>query len=155
MRHLLAALALAALPVPAPAADTVTLVHGGVPRSYLVHLPPQHAGGAALPLLIALHGTSMRPQDMFDHTDLPQVADRAGFVLISPTALGQAFNDGLSPPGSDAAAVDDVGFVEAVADDARRRFGVRADALYVVGFSNGGSMVQRLATPTSTSGVWR
>ncbi len=145
MTRLLAALALTVLPVLALAADTVTLVHGGMPRSYLVHLPPQHAGGAALPLLIALHGTSMRARDMFDYTDLPQVADRAGFVLISPAALGQAFNDGLAPPGSEAAAVDDVGFVEAVADDAQRRFGVRADALHVVGFSNGGSMVQRLA----------
>lgn len=145
MKRLLAAVALAALPALAAAVDTVTLMHGGVPRSYLVHLPPQHAGGAALPLLIALHGTSMRAGDMFDHTDLPRVADRAGFVLVSPAALGQAFNDGLAPPGSEAAAVDDVGFVEAVADDARRRFGVRAEALYVAGFSNGGSMVQRLA----------
>lgn len=145
MKRRLAAVALAALPLLAAAADTVTLVHGGMPRSYLVHLPPQQAGGAALPLLIALHGTSMRPQDMFDHTDLPRVADRAGFVLVSPASQGQAFNDGLAPPGSEVAAVDDVGFVEAVADDARRRFGVRADALYVAGFSNGGSMVQRLA----------
>ncbi len=144
-RRLLAAMALAALHAIAPAAETVTLVHGGEQRSYLVQLPPQHAGGAALPLLIVLHGTSMRAQQMFDYTDLPRVANRAGFVLASPAALGIAFNDGLAPPGSAAAAVDDVGFVEAVAADAQRRFGVRADAVYVAGFSNGGSMVQRLA----------
>ena len=87
----------------------------------------------------------MRAGDMFEYTDLPQVADRAGFVLVSPAALGAAFNDGMAPPGSEAAAVDDVGFIEAVARDAQRRFGVRADAVYVVGFSSGGSMVQRLA----------
>lgn len=144
-RRLLAATALLALHGGTPAAETVTLVHGGEQRSYRVQLPPQHTGGAALPLLIVLHGTSMRAQHMFDHTDLPQVANRAGFVLASPSALGSAFNDGLAPPGSAAAAVDDVGFIEAVADDAQRRFGVRADALHVVGFSNGGSMVQRLA----------
>ena len=142
---LVLAWALAVLPSLAWPADTVPLAQGGVPRSYLVHLPPQQAGGAALPLLIALHGTSMRAGDMFEYTDLPQVADRAGFVLASPAALGAAFNDGMAPPGSEAAAVDDVGFIEAVARDAQRRFGVRADAVYVVGFSSGGSMVQRLA----------
>lgn len=125
------------------AAESVALTHGGAPRSYLVHRPPQAA--AAAPLLIALHGTSMRAAHMFEHTDLPQLADRAGLVLVAPQALGQAFNDGLAPAGSDAAAVDDVAFVEAVADDARRRFGVRADAVYVLGFSSGASMVQRLA----------
>ena len=68
---------------------------------------------------------------------------RAG---ISPAALGQRLQRRPgAAPGSDAAAVDDVGFIEAAAADARQRFGVRADAIYVVGFSNGGSMVQRLA----------
>ena len=93
MSRWLAMLALAALPALAWAADTVPLAQGGVPRSYQVHLPPQQAGDAALPLLIALHGTSMRAGDMFEYTDLPQVADRAGFVLVSPAALGAAFND--------------------------------------------------------------
>jgi polyhydroxybutyrate depolymerase len=108
-----------------------------------VHRPP--TGGAAAPLLIALHGTSMRAADMLAYTDLPQLADRHGFVLASPQSLGIAFNDGLAPAGSEAAAVDDVGFVEAVANDAIARFGVRADAVYVVGFSNGASLVQRIA----------
>jgi len=136
-------LALACAAGCAAAAQSVALSHGGEPRSYLVHRPP--AASAAPPLLIALHGTTMRAADMLAYTDLPQLADRAGFVLASPQALGTAFNDGLAPAGSEAAAVDDVGFVEAVADDAIARFGVRADAIYVVGFSNGASMVQRIA----------
>ncbi len=141
----LVGLALACPTIAATAADTVTLFHGGAQRSYAVQLPPQAAAGRALPLVIALHGTSMRAEDMLTYTDLPQLAVRTGFVLVAPQALGQAFNDGLASPGSDAAAVDDVGFVEAVADDVRARYGVRDDAIYVVGFSNGGSMVQRLA----------
>jgi polyhydroxybutyrate depolymerase len=127
------------------AAQSVALPHQGALRSYLMHRPPQHAQGTALPLVIVLHGTSMRAADMLSYTDLPQLADRHGFLLAAPQALGNGFNDGLAPAGSEAAAVDDVGFVEALADDAQQRFGVRADAIYVVGFSNGGSMVQRLA----------
>jgi len=127
------------------AAESVTLHHQGSARSYLVHRPPSHASGAPLPLLIALHGTSMRAADMLAYTDLVALADRAGFVLVAPSSLGHAFNDGLAPAGSEAASVDDVAFVEAVAEDARVRFGVRADAIHVVGFSNGGSMAQRVA----------
>lgn len=127
----------------ARAAESVALYHRGEARSYLVHRPV--TAGPAPPLLIALHGTTMRAADMLAYTDLPQLAERAGFVLASAQALGSAFNDGLAPAGSQAAAVDDVGFVEAVADDAVARFGVRADAIYVVGFSNGASMVQRIA----------
>lgn len=127
------------------AAEKVALTHGGEPRSYLLHRPPQAAAGAPLPLLIALHGTSMRAADMFGYTDLPQLADRVGLVLAAPQSLGIVFNDGLGAAGSAAAAVDDVGFVEAVADDVKQRAAVRADAVYVVGFSNGASLAQRLA----------
>lgn len=129
----------------AVAAQTIALGHQGLMRSYLVHRPPQHAPGRSLPLLIALHGTSMRAGDMFGYTDLRAVADREGFVLAAPASHGHVFNDGFGALGSAAAAVDDVGFIEAVAEDARTRFGVRADGIHVVGLSNGGSMVQRLA----------
>ena len=144
-----AALALAAGCAAAAATVTVTIHHQGSERSYLAHRPPAHASGTALPLLIALHGTSMRAADMLAYTDLVALADRAGFVLVAPSAIDNAFNDGLARAGSDAAAVNDVGFVEAVAEDARLRFGVRADAIYLVGFSNGGSMVQRVAIESS------
>jgi polyhydroxybutyrate depolymerase len=140
-----AALTLAAAGTTATAAQTITFPHQGGTRSYLAHLPPAHGGGSAPPLLIALHGTSMRAADMLVYTDLVALADREGVVLVAPSAIDNAFNDGLARAGSAAAAVDDVGFVEAVAEDARLRFGARADSIFAVGFSNGGSMVQRLA----------
>jgi len=142
-------LALAAGCAAAVATESISLQHQGSERSYLAHRPPQHAGGNPLPLLIALHGTSMRAADMLAYTDLPALADRAGFVLVAPSSIGNAFNDGLARAGSEAAAVDDVGFVEAVAEDARVRFGVRAEAIHLAGFSNGGSMVQRVAIESS------
>jgi len=144
-RAALAGLALALGCAGAATAQTVALGHQGLMRSYLVHRPPQHAQGRPLPLLIALHGTSMRAGDMFGYTDLQALADREGLVLAAPASHGHVFNDGFGAAGSEAAAVDDVGFIEAVAEDARTRFGVRADAIHVVGLSNGGSMVQRLA----------
>jgi polyhydroxybutyrate depolymerase len=129
----------------AAAAQDIALWHHGQPRHYLLQAPARDAPHPAQGLLLVLHGTSMRAAQMFEHTDLPALAAREGLVLAAPQALGSAFNDGLAAAGSAAAAVDDVAFIEAVAEDARRRSGVAADAVYAVGFSNGGSMVQRLA----------
>lgn len=129
----------------AAGAQTFEIAHQGLLRRYVAQLPPQQAAGRPLPLLIALHGTSMRAEDMFAYTDLVPLAAREGLVLVAPASVGPVFNDGFGAAGTEAAQVDDVGFIEAVADDARARFGVRAEAVYVVGLSNGGSMVQRLA----------
>lgn len=129
----------------AAGAQSFEIAHQGLLRRYVAHLPPQQAAGRPLQLLIALHGTSMRAEDMFAYTDLVPLAEREGIVLVAPASVGPLFNDGFGAAGTEAAAVDDVGFIEAVADDARTRFGARADAVYVVGLSNGGSMVQRLA----------
>jgi poly(3-hydroxybutyrate) depolymerase len=63
----------------------------------------------------------MRAADMLRHTDLPRKANSAQFILASPNSLGTAFNDGLAPAGSEAAAVNDVAFIQAVAEDAKVR----------------------------------
>jgi polyhydroxybutyrate depolymerase len=127
------------------AAEEISVAHDGARRSYMVHTPKEYDPAVALPLVVALHGTNMRAADMLGHTDLPRKADSAKFILASPNSLGTAFNDGLAPAGSDAAVVNDVGFIQAVTDDAKARYRIRADSIYLVGFSSGGSMVQRMA----------
>lgn len=129
----------------AHAAQEIAIEHEGVRRSYLILTPTEYDPAVALPLVIALHGTNMRAADMLRHTDLPRKANSARFILVSPNSLGTAFNDGLAPPGSDAAGVNDVGFIQAVAEDAKARYRIRANSIFLVGFSNGGSMAQRVA----------
>lgn len=138
-------LLLAAALQTALAAQEIVIEHEGARRSYLIQVPSEYDAAVALPLVIALHGTNMRAADMLSHTDLPRKANASKFILVSPNSVEAAFNDGIAPAGSAAAAVGDVGFIQAVAEDARLRHRIRADSIFLVGFSSGGSMVQRIA----------
>jgi polyhydroxybutyrate depolymerase len=128
----------------ATAAETISLQYGGRDRSYMVHVPKSYDGSKAVPLLVALHGTNMAARHMIDHTDLVRKSEEIGFVLVAPNAVGNAFNDGLDRT-PERNAVPDVGFIETVADESKKRYKIDGSKVYIAGFSNGGSMVQRIA----------
>lgn len=67
-----------------------THVHEGENGSirYQVHLPPQHDTGAGLPVVMAIHGCAMTGygwNSMRTTTQLNDVADREGFIVVYPT----------------------------------------------------------------------
>ena len=143
----LAALAcvLAAAPAGAaliPGDSTRTLVHGGLTRSYLLHVPPSYDGATAVPLVLDFHGWGSNAVQQRTISGMRAVSDREGFLLVHPEGIKEAWNAGLCCPGG---APDDLGFVRAlvatVADDGN----VDAARIYTTGLSNGGAMSQRLA----------
>ncbi|WP_431960627.1 alpha/beta hydrolase family esterase [Mycobacterium sp. smrl_JER01] len=61
---------------------------GGAAQYYQVHLPPQHDGRTALPVLLAIHGCAMTGfgwNSMKATTALNALADREGFIVVYPT----------------------------------------------------------------------
>jgi polyhydroxybutyrate depolymerase len=86
----------------------------------------------------------MRGADMLTYTDLPRKAESVGFVLIAPDSRGLAFNDGSPSGGPETADTDDVAYIEAVAEDAKRRYKLLPQSIFLAGFSSGGSMAQRI-----------
>ena len=55
---------------------------------YQVHLPPRHDGRAGLPVLMAIHGCGMTGygwNSMKATTQLNDLADREGFIVVYPT----------------------------------------------------------------------
>jgi polyhydroxybutyrate depolymerase len=145
MRRLLGVALFAIAGTPAFAAQEIELEHDNAKRSYLVHLPKGHDPTVAVPVVLALHGTNMRGADMFVHTDLQRKADAAGFILVAPNSQRRAFNDGFAGGDAEGTSTNDVGFIEAATEDVKRRYKVLANAMFLTGFSNGGSMVQRMA----------
>jgi polyhydroxybutyrate depolymerase len=122
------------------------LLVGGVTRTYLLY-----AGGTARPgrpLVFVLHGLGgsgagieWRTQGTFD-----KLADRDDAVIIYPEALGDPHRwseGGDAPPG--AAPPDDRGFLSALIDSAVAELGVDRKRVFAAGFSDGASMVYRLA----------
>jgi polyhydroxybutyrate depolymerase len=121
------------------------LVVDGVPRTYLIHAAAGAKPGRAL--VLVLHGVGgtgaaieQRTRGTFD-----RLADREGAVVVYPDAIGgRRWNDGwFSAPGL--ALPDDLAFLSALVDAAVAELGVDRKRVFAVGFSNGASMVYRLA----------
>lgn len=78
------------------------------------------------------------------------LADREGFVVVYPDAIGSTWNVGGDCCGIAASSgVDDVGFVERVLSDLATVVTYDRARVYAVGFSTGGMMAYRLACDTT------
>ena len=64
------------------------------------------------PLVIVLHGSGQPPQELRDWLPMDPIADREGFVVAYPDAIGGRWNYGERPDEK----VDDLGFIDALLD---------------------------------------
>lgn len=130
----------------------------GEARRVLLHDPPE-AEGRQLPLVVALHGTGGTGRLMATLSGLNRLADREGFRVAYPQALGEP---GTEDPARGAAwkagpglgcplhpDADDVGFLQAVVERVERHGPVDPRRIFVAGFSNGARMATRLALEAS------
>lgn len=123
---------------------TIPLVYDGLERPYMLQLP-RGAGDDRLPLLLELHGRGIDATRFDQLTGFGALADEAGFVLALPSALSEMWNDGRSHSPKWSREPDDVGYLNAVIDDACARRAIDLGRIYVVGMSNGSVMAGRLA----------
>lgn len=108
----------------------------------MLHVPPAYDGSRALPLVVNLHGAGSNAAQQIFYSGFNKKADAAGFVTITPDALGtpQAWN--FIPLSSGA---DDVGFIRAAIDRTERDLCIDAARVYATGISSGAAMAVRLA----------
>jgi polyhydroxybutyrate depolymerase len=133
-----------------PQAHTITV--GGVERSYLLEVPDRGgSGGRPVPLVLALHGGAGTAERLVSYLGLSAVAEREGFAVAYPQGIDKGWNDGRAPSrgaagGSDA---DDVTFLTTLVDRLVAARIADPARIYVMGISNGGGMVLRLACEAS------
>jgi polyhydroxybutyrate depolymerase len=125
-----------------PGDSTHMLEHGGLSRSYLLHVPPSYDGTTAVPLVLDFHGFGSYAAQQKAISGMVAVSDREGFLVVHPDGIGNAWNAGLCCPG---AAPDDVGFIRAVVAAVSAEGNVDASRVYATGLSNGGAISQRIA----------
>jgi len=65
--------------------EQISLTNGGLNRPYLLQAPPSN-GGAALPLLVELHGRGIDAVRFDRLTGFGSLAEEAGFALVLPSA---------------------------------------------------------------------
>ncbi|MBK8022718.1 MAG: esterase [Chloroflexi bacterium] len=121
-----------------------TLVHDGLTRDYLLHVPAELQTLA--PLVIALHGGGGTAAGFRSETDFDSVADANSFIVVYPQGVNREWNErrgsGMTVRRSDA---DDVGFIAALIDYLSAAYPVDPARVYAMGISNGGFMSLRLA----------
>lgn len=145
---------------------TEILVHDGLDREYILHIPANYDANVACPLILSLHGLGDNIAN-FSQAGLHQVSDTANFIVVTPQAIefsylgfpvGTAWNSGVGAyvdgssigfPITDTVFpnenIDDVSFLSALIDAISADFNVDMERVYATGFSMGGFMSNRLA----------
>ncbi|CAN5639460.1 PHB depolymerase family esterase [soil metagenome] len=139
--------ALAALAPVAPAsAEPFPLAHfdfGGMPRTYVLHVPP----GLEQPngLVLNLHAAGLTGADQANLTHYNAIADAHGFVVAYPDGIDFSWADGRGASIPDRQGIDDVGFLTALVERLVTDFGIDPGRVYATGLSAGAFMANRLA----------
>ncbi|HEX3873483.1 MAG TPA: PHB depolymerase family esterase [Solirubrobacteraceae bacterium] len=121
--------------------ENVDLTVDGYRRSFRIFVPGRPAGGRALPVLVALHGSKDTGAGIERYSGFSALARRDGFVAAYPNAIGGDWAIG-DRGGRGAADVDLVG---ATIDYAETHYCVDPARVFAVGVSNGGGEASRVA----------
>jgi polyhydroxybutyrate depolymerase len=129
-----------------PSDFVLSLVHEGIVREALIHLPPSTR--RAIPFIFNFHGFTSDAQEQSAYTQMNRIAADHGCAVVHPqgthSLLGyRAWNAGGYFDKAMDRPVDDVGFVAALMAELESAFRVRE--WFATGISNGGMLSYRLA----------
>lgn len=96
------------------------------------------------PLIIALHGFRDRSTWMGAYSGLHMLADDENFTLALPDGQRQSWNASFCCGWSLVNQADDAAFIKAMIDELKQSHAIDERNIYVLGFSNGGIMAQKL-----------
>jgi polyhydroxybutyrate depolymerase len=128
-----------------------SIQHGGLTRTYRVHVPARYDPAVPAPLLVALHGehANMDPQAADSYYGLAGKSEREGFLVAFPHGITKqkaaSWNAGNCCGAARDDKVDDVGFIRQVVTNVFRQASIDRNRIFAVGMSNGAMMAYRLA----------
>ena len=154
------------------AQTTKTITWDGQERQYLEYVPTSYSEAEAAPVLFMLHGMGDDINNFFQATQIRNVAEEQGWIIICPQALdftyaipglgsqdfGTCWNVGSTvsvsfemygfPLNFDVTVnenVDDEGFLMAALEATKAEYNVDQTKIFFAGFSLGGFMSHRMA----------
>jgi polyhydroxybutyrate depolymerase len=136
---------------------THTTVRNGLTRTYELYTPPVLQ--SSLAMVMVLHGTAVAaandpPLTVYHAMGWDQLADANGFLVVQPISTwkpipssktgGAFFWESFGTDSFFPTPPDDSGFLANIAAELVASHGVNAARVFVMGFSSGGMMTQRM-----------
>jgi polyhydroxybutyrate depolymerase len=120
-----------------------SIYHGGVYRTYRLHVPAAYNPANQTPLVFNLHGNGSNSLEQQLYSGMDAIADTAIFFTVYPDGISNTWNSGFNLPFN--TGTDDVGFISALIDTINSIYNIDLHRVYSCGMSMGGFMSHRLA----------
>jgi polyhydroxybutyrate depolymerase len=129
-----------------------TITIDGRQREYIIHLPPSFQSISKLPILFGLHGGGGTDENTIKFYNLNDLADKNGFIVIYPNAIGKSWAiPGFSARSKKAdSTVDDVHFISVLLDTIIHYYKGDSTKVFTTGISRGGEFSLYLAYKLSS-----
>ena len=126
--------------------------YGGENRFYRLYLPSNFSVNQSYSLVLGIHGLGDDATNFSNALyEFKNIADTANVILAFPQGLnnaiiGNGWNAGAGTLGIyPSPNVDDIGFINSLAESLQAEFPIIKKQTYIFGFSNGGFMVEQIA----------
>jgi polyhydroxybutyrate depolymerase len=123
-----------------PGTSRQSLTIDDVARAYGLYVPTTYDGRTAAPLVVVFHGVGQTADDIAEYTGFNDLANEQGLVVAYPEAVP----DSRWNAAQTLDAADDVGFASGLLDALETQLCIDEQTIFVVGYSDGGGMAQRL-----------
>jgi polyhydroxybutyrate depolymerase len=128
-----------------------SIIHNGLYRTFLLHLPENYSENDTLPLILAFHGGFGSAANLQEQSGLSQKANSENFIVVYPEGIKsvplgiRTWNAGWCCGYASKTNSNDIGFVASLLDTLENQMNIDPERIYATGMSNGGFLTYRLA----------
>jgi polyhydroxybutyrate depolymerase len=115
-------------------------------RGYGIYIPSGYDGSEDLPLVLALHGFGDEWHNFSRASGWMTIAEEYNFIVAFPNGYLRQWNDG----GRGDHYEDDVWMLQVMIERVAQDYRINRERIYLAGFSNGGTMVYKVACEAPT-----
>jgi polyhydroxybutyrate depolymerase len=123
-----------------------TIIHEGVEREYIVHVPDNFNEDS--PVVFVIHGFTGSAGQIMEYSGMNTIADREGFVVVYPQGTKDSGGNTFFNVGYEFhkdSTVDDVSFIRDLFTLLSEEYSLKRKQGFATGMSNGGDMSYLLA----------
>ena len=127
-----------------------TVIHDGLERDYIIHVPSNINQDS--PLVVVIHGYTSSAETIMTYSGMNDIANREGFIAVYPQGTVGSDGNTFFQVGYDFhsdSTVDDVSYIRYLINSLTQEFNLKRQKAFATGMSNGGDMAYLLACTSS------